>query len=40
MVYVVNDECKSYLTRAGEPRIDTIQFCDSNDNPINHDKEF
>jgi hypothetical protein len=34
---VVNDECKKFLTRAGEERVDYIMFCDSNNNPLNYD---
>ena len=40
MVYVINDECKKYLTRAGEPRTDYIQLCDANNNPVNYGKEL
>lgn len=38
LVYVINDDCKRFLTRAGELRTDFIQLCDSNHNPINYTK--
>lgn len=37
---MVGDDCKKYLTRAGETRIDYIQFCDSSCNPIEYSKSF
>lgn len=33
---MVNDECKKFLTRAGEPRVDYIQICDRDGNPIDY----
>lgn len=35
---MVNDECKKFLTRAGEPRVDYILLCDSNNNPVDYHK--
>lgn len=34
MVYIVNEDCKKHLTRAGEFRTDFIQLCDAYGNPI------
>jgi hypothetical protein len=34
MVYIVNEQAKKYLTRAGEERMDVINFCDAAGNPI------
>ena len=34
LVYIVNEQAKKYLTRAGEERIDVINFCDDSGNPI------
>jgi hypothetical protein len=40
LVYVVNDECKKFLTRAGEPRVDYIQLCDPDNNPIDYKEKI
>ena len=40
MVYIVNDNARKYLTRAGEERIDVINICDDDGNPINHTGEL
>ena len=34
LVYIVNEQAKKYLTRAGEDRTDVINFCDDSGNPI------
>lgn len=37
MVYIVNENSRKYLTRAGEERVDIVNLCDSDGNPINHE---
>lgn len=34
MVYIVNENGRKYLTRAGEERTDLINLCDDDSNPI------
>lgn len=36
LVYIVNNDSKHYLTRAGEKRVDFIQVCDVEFNPIEY----
>lgn len=35
MAYIVNENSKKFLTRAGEPRTDVINVCDEEGSPIN-----
>lgn len=39
MIYIVNENAKKYLTRAGEDRIDVINFCDDEGNPLHQSAE-
>lgn len=39
MVYIVNENAKKFLTRAGEVRVDVINVCDDEGNPINFNPE-
>ena len=38
-MYIVNEQAKKYLTRAGEARTDVINFCDDSGNPIVYEKD-
>lgn len=39
MVYIVNEQARKYLTRAGEVRVDVISLCDADGNAINYSPE-